>query len=317
LPEAIVKPEAPQPDWLTRFLVGLYPRAWQHRYGEEMLETVAGRRLGPAAVVDLLRGALDAHLHLPNLLQGWSSMEQRTRRSAVIVLAAAAVFAAAVMGLAETRDQVSFAGSPAHLAGALIFGLAWVAMAVAGLSCLVASFAVAGLALAWMRQARDYRPLRFVLLAGTAALAALASGWALGHLVAGHVGQGSGAHLFFGWQLLLGLCAAACIYAAYGLLRAVELPARAWRLLRALTWVVAGAIVLGSVALLAYLASFAAMDARLLSARDGMLATPLLPTLLAIVAGSIVAAVVAAGAVRQGEGASGSPHPGVGPGTGR
>jgi MFS family permease len=317
LPEAIVKPEAPQPDWLTRRLLGLYPRAWQHRYGEEMADTLAGQRPRPAAVVDLLRGALDAHLHLPNLLEGWSSMEKRTRRSAVIMLAAAAVFAAAVMGLAETRDQVSFAGSPAHLAGALTFGLAWTALAVAGLACLVATFAVAGFALAWMRRARDYRPLRFVLLSWTAALAALASGWGLGHLATGGISHSSGAHLFLGWQLILGLCAAACVYAAYGLLRAVELPARVWRLLRVLTWVVAGAIVLGSLALLAYLASFAAMDARLLSARDGMLATPLLPTLLAIVAGSVVASLVAAGALRQGGGTSQLLRPTVGPGTGQ
>jgi hypothetical protein len=50
-------------------LIGLYPRAWQERYGEELTDVVdalAAERRGPAGslliAVDLIRGAADAHL---------------------------------------------------------------------------------------------------------------------------------------------------------------------------------------------------------------------------------------------------------------
>ena len=44
-------------------LIRLYPRAWQARYGAEIDDLVAGRRLGPRESLDLVRGALDAHRH--------------------------------------------------------------------------------------------------------------------------------------------------------------------------------------------------------------------------------------------------------------
>jgi hypothetical protein len=45
--------------WLLR----LYPRAWRQRYEIEMLAVLEARPLTLRARVDLLRGALDAHLH--------------------------------------------------------------------------------------------------------------------------------------------------------------------------------------------------------------------------------------------------------------
>jgi hypothetical protein len=47
-----------------RLLLRLYPRAWRERYGEELsaqLEAQRPMRIG--IVADLVRGALDAHLH--------------------------------------------------------------------------------------------------------------------------------------------------------------------------------------------------------------------------------------------------------------
>ena len=43
--------------------VGLYPRAWRDRYGDELQEVLERERLGIRTRVDLVRGALDAHLH--------------------------------------------------------------------------------------------------------------------------------------------------------------------------------------------------------------------------------------------------------------
>jgi hypothetical protein len=44
-------------------LVGLYPRAWRTRYGEELEDLVAARPPGLGGSIDLVRGALDAHRH--------------------------------------------------------------------------------------------------------------------------------------------------------------------------------------------------------------------------------------------------------------
>jgi hypothetical protein len=45
-------------------LVRLYPAAWRGRYGEEFAALLEERPLGPFDVVDIVLGALDAHLRL-------------------------------------------------------------------------------------------------------------------------------------------------------------------------------------------------------------------------------------------------------------
>ncbi len=46
-----------------RYLVALYPRAWRLRYGDELEELLVDQRLSFAIAFDLIRGAVDAHLH--------------------------------------------------------------------------------------------------------------------------------------------------------------------------------------------------------------------------------------------------------------
>ncbi len=48
----------------SRFL-GLYPRAWRDRYGAELEDVLERERVDARMRVDLVRGALDAHLHPP------------------------------------------------------------------------------------------------------------------------------------------------------------------------------------------------------------------------------------------------------------
>jgi hypothetical protein len=47
---------------VTRY-VALYPRAWRDRYGDELEAVLETEGLGLRTRLDLLRGALDAHLH--------------------------------------------------------------------------------------------------------------------------------------------------------------------------------------------------------------------------------------------------------------
>jgi drug/metabolite transporter (DMT)-like permease len=52
---------------VTSFLIRLYPAAWRARYGDEFEAVLEEQPLGPFDVVDILLGAVDAHLHLRGL----------------------------------------------------------------------------------------------------------------------------------------------------------------------------------------------------------------------------------------------------------
>lgn len=49
---------------MIALLLRLYPARWRARYGDEFVAVLEERPLGPFDVVDVLLGALDAHLHL-------------------------------------------------------------------------------------------------------------------------------------------------------------------------------------------------------------------------------------------------------------
>ena len=88
-------------------LLRLYPRAWRERYGEELAAQLEAQRpLRIGVVADLVRGALDAHLHPlrhDNSTMRISSMSRRTiaARATVAWSPVAAVGAAAVLMLID------------------------------------------------------------------------------------------------------------------------------------------------------------------------------------------------------------------------
>jgi hypothetical protein len=89
----------------THWLLGIYPKAWRDRYGEELRDTLDRQRLSPGIVLDVLAGALDAHLH-PELLphrsedkeaamalmtQCWTGPDKPLDRRTIFTAGAAAV----------------------------------------------------------------------------------------------------------------------------------------------------------------------------------------------------------------------------------
>jgi len=58
----------------VRGLLRLYPRRWRARYGEEFAIILAATPPGPGTVLDVLRGALDAHVRemRPGPLVRWA-----------------------------------------------------------------------------------------------------------------------------------------------------------------------------------------------------------------------------------------------------
>lgn len=97
-------------------IVAFYPRAWRRRYGDELEDLLESGVVGLRGRLDLLRGALDAHLH-PD------------RRSPLPVVAALTASALA------TAHAVALAGQPVPLdwPGYLEEGLPLIIGAVAAL----------------------------------------------------------------------------------------------------------------------------------------------------------------------------------------
>lgn len=86
---------------LRAAIVACYPRDWRERYGEELIELLERERHSPRVVFDLLRGALDAHLH-PQVGQGRPA---RLRRAAGVALLAAVLVAAGYVGQHPTTTR--------------------------------------------------------------------------------------------------------------------------------------------------------------------------------------------------------------------
>ena len=98
-------------------LVRLYPQAWRDRYEAEILELLAERPASLADRLDLIRGAIDAHLHPQD---GWP-MPWTHRLPGVVV---------AVTGLLWLGAFVSAAASVESLTGTLL-GLGMMTMFIA------------------------------------------------------------------------------------------------------------------------------------------------------------------------------------------
>jgi Flp pilus assembly protein TadB len=101
---------------VIRFLLGLYPREWRRRYGAEMLAHFGRERIHLRDALDLLSGALDAHLHPHWRHRG----RRRPRVAAALALLAATALLAGVTGRAVGLVLVA--------AAAAILGLVTVAV---------------------------------------------------------------------------------------------------------------------------------------------------------------------------------------------
>ncbi|MFI5274144.1 MAG: hypothetical protein ACHQ4H_14005 [Ktedonobacterales bacterium] len=143
------------PTWLLR----LYPAAWRARYGDELGVLLAGMPATPLALLDVLLGALDAHLHVDLLPGRVLSMTSRLRSSAVILIFAFAVFLLAYASWGRLTDpRAPFtAAAQAHRDVLLAWDVAQGAAALAGIAVLVwgVPLVLAALLAAWRGGRRD------------------------------------------------------------------------------------------------------------------------------------------------------------------
>lgn len=218
---------------LARLVIGLYPLAFRRRYGEEILALLEESPPSALAVIDLLRGAMAAHLRPAAIDAGLVDSADRMRASMSGQLACWVAFAAAGFGFYITTEDAPFtAAGRAHP----LLGDAHVAIQV--LTVLASGAVLAGalplIAAALSRARREPRLRRLVSLPPLAALVFVGL-TRLMELVSSsqpaHHTSSVGGIAFVTWGLAGLGCAAVCVVAARGALFAVAMPR--WRLVAA------------------------------------------------------------------------------------
>jgi hypothetical protein len=100
-------------------LLRLYPRRWRRLYGSEMEALLEQTPATPKAAFDLVRGALDAHLHRE--WRGCTAAPGRRPRSWAGSIIAIAAFVAASLGVALVAQRAGMPG--AWLAAGTVSGI--------------------------------------------------------------------------------------------------------------------------------------------------------------------------------------------------
>lgn len=165
---------------MNRF-VRLYPRAWRDRYEAELLDLLAERPASPGDAGDLIRGAVDAHLHA-HLTSGLPEPPWTHRIPGLIALSAGAAWSATILYLLAWTDRSGDWGGLVVLAGiVMVVSLPGDYMAAHGRRIaiglgLVATSAVATALLPWPLLAIPLLAMYVLALAGMLVLAGIRAG---------------------------------------------------------------------------------------------------------------------------------------------
>lgn len=218
---------------LARLVLCLYPLAFRRRYSEEMLALFDDSPTRMPAVLDLLRGAIIAHLRPAALEAGLVDSADRIRASTSAQLACWVAFAAAGFGFYKTTEEAPFAtaGHAHHLLGGTYLAVQILAVLASAAVLLGASpLIVTALGRARveprLRRLVSLPPLAVVLFVGLTRLMELvASSQPARHA------SSAGGIAFIAWSVAGLVCGAVCVMAARRALFAVPMPR--WRLLAA------------------------------------------------------------------------------------
>lgn len=189
-----------------RVLINLYPEAWRRRYGAELLALLEEDPQGLRGNLDLLRGALVAHLHPVTGL----SPEERTRNTILGCLAAFICFCFAGAGFAKATEDPEFTNAAnGHRLISIAHDTVLITALVAAALVLLAAAPLAWRAIAAARQSTD-RHLRTLVLRPPLAIAAFFASIAVLSLWLHHHRAHPGV---IGWALFT-ICAAITVTAA-------------------------------------------------------------------------------------------------------
>ncbi|HEV7128468.1 MAG TPA: hypothetical protein VGN32_13640 [Ktedonobacterales bacterium] len=215
-------------------LLDLYPRAWRARYGDEFAALLEDCSLTPFVLIDIVLGALDAHLAPQDTTGRILHMLNRSRRGAITVFCAYIAFV--VAGLAFNQDIED--GLPKLIAAHPDLAIAYYTVAGGAVVALLAVL-VGGLpiALAVLRRAWAARRWDIFLLFAVppVALAIWAAWtWVLLNVIfpanRGQAPQSSADHLYFvSWVGIFVLAAIASAAAVSVAIARSEVSARLYR----------------------------------------------------------------------------------------
>jgi hypothetical protein len=134
---------------LAQLALGLYPLAYQRRYGEEMRALLEDQPPRAGTVFDLVKGALRAHLHPADAPAGAVGPADRVRASTSGILLCWIFFAAAGFAFYKTTEDAPFSAAghahpllrDAHLAVQALALIATAAVVLGALPLIVAALA--------------------------------------------------------------------------------------------------------------------------------------------------------------------------------
>ena len=155
-------------------ILAAYPASWRARYGAELEDVLDQHRLTLSTVVDLAKGALDAHRHSELAGTEPHSISGRVRSSFVSLLVATVVFALSWVAVLSVRLRSSI-GHANDLQNHADISRALTLVQVAGAISLVAILACAVLVASATRR-RGLRPGARALTLGPGLVAAAAFG---------------------------------------------------------------------------------------------------------------------------------------------
>ncbi|MGD0196662.1 MAG: hypothetical protein ABSC56_01965 [Solirubrobacteraceae bacterium] len=210
---------------MRKRLLSLYPQAWRDRYGEELSALLDQTPASVTGTLDLLRGALTAHLRP---LAG-SAPAARARSTIARVLGCFIVFCAVGSGFAKTTENYDYTEHVHPLLGiAHTVILVAALVAAAALALAAAPLVLASLAHAWRTREPALikliavPPAAIAVFAGSVGLLAL---WMDAHRH--HAGVGG--WLLVGFCLLCGATGGfACWAAPRAIMRRIDVPRSAF-----------------------------------------------------------------------------------------
>ncbi len=280
---------------LALWIVALYPHAWRARYQAELQVLLEQAQLTPRTLVDLLRGALDAHARP----RGQPASPRRRMRATVsATLSCWIALTLLGAGFAKATED------PPFRADALP-GAAWLLVAALALAG-AAVIALAGgpLAFTVVRQAWRERtpPLVRALGAAAGAVGAFILATVLVSLLARNSnGAGWPGHvLFFLWAGLAVLIGAGCALAARAGLMNARFPA--WQLVLGVAgaWLLARIMVALTVAVALYAMLLVLDSPSLAASPNGPLGWPTTVVLGSQLVGMVLASALATVTTRRG-----------------
>ena len=281
------------------WLLSLYPAEWRERYGDEFAALLDDCQFSPLYLLDIVRGALDAHRQQALLTRRILPMMNRTRRAEITVFCAWIVFVVAGLAFQRMSEYDDFQNAGATYP---IIGVAYIAIqAGAALALLVVLVGGVPIALFAFTRALEQRRYSVALLFGVpvVAFAALTVYIKIVSGISGVTSQSVSGPTTLGKELFLGLIALfsvgalASAWAVSAAISRSDVDARWYRFARIPAFVTALALLVMCVATIVWGLALRADVPQLFNGDDGIVATNTGLSWLVIAAVMVIATLVA------------------------